>query len=132
MDAASVTVEFFGVPRLRAGRGEVEVRAATVADLLAAVERACPGLKGLARPDGRPAPHYLLSLDGQRFLTDPGQPLHPGDRVLLLSADAGGESPRKPAFPRHPPPRRGRPPLPGAPQHPEKPTSPLPRPQAGR
>jgi molybdopterin converting factor small subunit len=87
---ASVTVEFFGIPRMRAGRASLTVRAATVAETLAAVERDCPGLKGLVKPNGGLAPHYLLSLDGRQFVTDVGQPLHPGDRLLLLSADAGG------------------------------------------
>jgi molybdopterin converting factor small subunit len=89
-DNAQVTVEFFGVPRQRAGRAELAVEAANVAELLAAVERACPGLKGLVRPDGRLAPHYLLSLDGQRFVTDGSERLPAGSRLLLLSADAGG------------------------------------------
>jgi molybdopterin converting factor small subunit len=81
-----VTVEFYGVPRVRAGRAE----AATVADSLAAVEQACPGLIGLVQANGRLAPHFLLSLNGTQFVTDPDQPVHPGDRLLLLSADAGG------------------------------------------
>ena len=51
---------------------------------------ACPALAGLCRPDGRLAPQYLLSLDGERFLTDPNERLRPGDRLVLLSADAGG------------------------------------------
>jgi molybdopterin converting factor small subunit len=85
-----VTVEFFGVPRWRAGRAELHVAAGTVRDLLAAIENSCPGLAGLLQPEGRLAPHYLLSLDGQRFVSDLAQNLHPGDRVLLLSADAGG------------------------------------------
>jgi molybdopterin converting factor small subunit len=84
-----VTVEFFGVPRARAGRAELAVEAATVAEALAAVERVCPGLKGLVRA-GRLAPHYLLSVNGERFVTEGGEALRPGDRVLLLSADAGG------------------------------------------
>ncbi len=88
--AALVTVEFYGVPRQRAGRPELAVAARTVGELLAAVEAACPGLAGLRRPDGRLAPHYLLSLDGREFVTDVGQELRPGERVLLLSADAGG------------------------------------------
>jgi hypothetical protein len=88
-ETGQVTVEFFGVPRRRAGRAELAVPAGTVAELLAAVERACPALAGLAQ-GGRVSPHYLLSLDGQRFLTDLGQAVHPGERVLLLSADAGG------------------------------------------
>ena len=84
-----VTVEFFGVPRARAGRAELAVEAATVAEALAAVERACPGLNGLVRA-GKLAPHYLLSINGERFVADGGDALRPGDRVLLLSADAGG------------------------------------------
>jgi molybdopterin converting factor small subunit len=86
----TVTVEFYGVPRARAGRGELTVRAATVADALAAVAAQCPDLAGVCFADGRLAPHYVLSLDGQRFLTDPAERLRPGDRLLLLSADAGG------------------------------------------
>ena len=85
-----VTVELYGVPRLRAGRAEVTVPAGTVAEVLAALERACPGLAGLVGPDGRPSPHYLLSLDGVRFLGDPSQAVPAGARLLLLSADAGG------------------------------------------
>ena len=89
-EAGLVIVEFFGVPRLRAGREELAVSAGTVAEVLAAVESACPCLKGVRRSDGRAAPQYLLSLDGRAFLTDPAHRLRPGDHVLLLSADAGG------------------------------------------
>ena len=85
-----VTVEFYGVPRLRAGRAELTVPAATVAELLDAVARECPALADLRRDDGRPAAHYLLSVEGRAFVSDPGQALRPGERVLLLSADAGG------------------------------------------
>jgi molybdopterin converting factor small subunit len=85
-----VTVEFYGVPRQRAGRAELAVAARTVGEMLEAVERACPRLAGLRRPDGRLAAHYLLSIDGREFVADVRQQLRPGDRVLLLSADAGG------------------------------------------
>jgi molybdopterin converting factor small subunit len=86
----AITVEFFGIPRQRAGRPELTVRAGTVAELLAAIERDCPGLAGLRRDDGRLAPHYLLSINGERFTADAEQRLGPNDRLLLLSADAGG------------------------------------------
>jgi hypothetical protein len=86
---STVTVEFFGVPRLRAGRPELAAPAGTVAEVLASVERACPGLRGLVA-GGRLAPHYLLSLDGRQFLTDPAATVPAGSRLLLLSADAGG------------------------------------------
>jgi hypothetical protein len=85
-----VTVEFFGLPRLRAGRAELGVPPGNVADVLAAVGRACPGLEGLLQPDGRLSPHYLLSLDGRVFLSDLTQEVRAGEKVLLLSADAGG------------------------------------------
>jgi molybdopterin converting factor small subunit len=85
-----VIVEFFGVLRARAGVPEMAVAAATVGEALAAVAAACPALAGVRRADGSLAPQYLLSLDGQRFVTDLAQPLRPGDRLLLLSADAGG------------------------------------------
>jgi hypothetical protein len=89
-EPGGVIVEFFGVPRLRAGRAELNVPPGTVAEVVAAVERTCPGLAGLRQVDGRLSPHYLVSLDGQAFLTDLGQQVHAGARVLLLSADAGG------------------------------------------
>jgi molybdopterin converting factor small subunit len=85
-----VTVEFFGIPRLRAGRAELVVAAVTVGEVLAAVEKSCPGLAGMVRGDGRLVPQYLLSLDGQEFVADLCQPVKPGTRLLLLSADTGG------------------------------------------
>jgi hypothetical protein len=90
VDERSVTIEFFGMPRKRAGRAELTVPAGTLADILAAVERVCPGLAGLRQTDGRLSPHYLLSVDGQPFVADLHQALRPGERLLLLSADAGG------------------------------------------
>lgn len=88
--AGTVTIEFYGIPRMRAGRAQLAVSASTPWDVLAEVERVCPGLGGLLQPNGRLNPHYLLSIDGQRFVTDLHQSLHPGDKLLLLSADAGG------------------------------------------
>lgn len=90
MAATDVTVELFGVPRARAGRAELTVSAATAGEALAALAAACPSLGELRRPDGRLAPQYLLSLDGERFVTDLAEPLRPGTHLLLLSADAGG------------------------------------------
>jgi molybdopterin converting factor small subunit len=89
-DRALVTVEFFGIPRQRAGRADLAVPAGTVSELLRRVEESCPELKGLRQADGRLSPHYLLSIDGQKFVTDLQQRLRPGERLLVLSADAGG------------------------------------------
>ena len=90
MAASDVIVELFGVPRAKAGRAEITLPAATASEALAALEAACPGLGELRRPDGRLAPQYLLSVDGERFVADLAEPLRPGVHLLLLSADAGG------------------------------------------
>jgi molybdopterin converting factor small subunit len=86
---SEVIIEFYGIPRERAGRADLTVHAATVGAALSEVERACPGLRGLCHA-GRLAQHYRLSLDGREFLTSFGQALPQGARLLLLSADAGG------------------------------------------
>jgi molybdopterin converting factor small subunit len=90
MNSPFVTVEFYGMPRARAGRAELTVSASTAGEALEAIATACPALAHVRQPNGRLAPHYLLSLDGERFITDLAQPLRTGDRLLLLSADAGG------------------------------------------
>lgn len=85
-----IVVEFLGIPRHRAGRAELAVRAATVGAALTAVQQGCPGLANLLTSQGALAPHYLVSLNGERFLHDPAETLLPGSRLVLLSADAGG------------------------------------------
>jgi molybdopterin converting factor small subunit len=85
-----VTIELFGVPRARAGRSEFATQATTAREALTELAAACPGLGDLLSPNGRLAPQYLLSLDGRQFVLDVAKPLRPGDRLLLLSADAGG------------------------------------------
>jgi molybdopterin converting factor small subunit len=85
-----VTVEFYGVPRQRAGRAELPVAAGTVAEVLHAVERECPEMKGLMTAAGCLSAQYLVSVDGEEFVTDFQRTLASGSRVLVLSADAGG------------------------------------------
>jgi molybdopterin converting factor small subunit len=84
-----VTVEFFGVPRERAGRAQLAIRARTVREALDAVELVCPGIRGL---HGRSKlnSQYLLSLGGDRFITNLSEILPNGARLLILGADAGG------------------------------------------
>ena len=89
MEPVQVTVEFYGVPRQRAKRAEVSVTARTIGDLLVAIETTCPEFADLTE-SGRLRPQYLLSLDGREFVTDQQRRLQPGERWLLLSADAGG------------------------------------------
>jgi molybdopterin converting factor small subunit len=84
-----VIVEFFGMARAKAKRPVLSLAAATPRDALLAVTATCPDLREVYLED-RLSPRYLLSLDGERFLSNLDEPLPPGARLLLLSADAGG------------------------------------------
>jgi molybdopterin converting factor small subunit len=86
-----ITIELYGVPRLRAGTGRVTLaEAATLALALDALGQTCPALDGTVIHSGRVHPAYRLSLNGDRFVSDPETPLSDGDVLLLMAADVGG------------------------------------------
>jgi hypothetical protein len=89
-ESVDVVVEFYGIPRQRAGRASVHVAAGTVRGALKMVVEKFPSLIDVLQADGRISPHYLLSLDGTQFIGDLNRSLLGGERLLLLSADAGG------------------------------------------
>ena len=82
-------IEFLGIPRERAGISEIEVDAATLGQALIGVTVRLPRLKDLIQGD-RLHPSIAANLNGDQFVCDPETPLAAGDRLLLLSADAGG------------------------------------------
>ena len=82
-------VEFFGVPRERAGVSELEVHADTLGQLLGRLAERMPSLSEIIQRD-RLHPAFVANLNGDRFVTEPETPLRAGDSVLILSADAGG------------------------------------------
>jgi molybdopterin converting factor small subunit len=82
-------VEFFGVPRERAGMSELEVQAHTLGQLLSALTERIPSFGKFVGTD-RLHPAFVANLNGDRFVSDPGTPLGKDDCVLILSADAGG------------------------------------------
>jgi molybdopterin converting factor small subunit len=82
-------VEFFGVPRQRAGISELEVRAATLGELLGTLAAQMPSL-GEFIAANRLRSAFVASLNCDQFISDPGTPLVDDDRVIILSADAGG------------------------------------------
>ncbi len=47
-------------------------------------------LTGMVQANGTLSPHYLLSLNGERFVGSLRESLPADARLLLLSADAGG------------------------------------------
>lgn len=90
MTQSTVTVELLGLARHRAGRAEVSAVGRTVGELLRSVRGACPGLRDLLAADGSVSRHYLVSVDGERFVDDPTESLPAGSRLLILGADPGG------------------------------------------
>jgi molybdopterin converting factor small subunit len=82
-------VEFFGVPRQRAGISELEVQADTLGQLLGTLAARIPSLGEFISVD-RLHPTFVANLNGDRFVDDPGTRLGEDDCVLILSADAGG------------------------------------------
>jgi hypothetical protein len=85
-----IVIEFYGVPRLRAGIGRMQIEASSLGQALLELGRLCPALEELVLQRGTLLETYKLSLNGDRFVTDPMTPLTSGDVLLLLSADVGG------------------------------------------
>ncbi len=85
-----VTIELFGVPRLRAGKDALDVNAATLGEAFRALASGFPALAAAVVEDGKLKPFYVVALNGAVVPSDPATPLADGDVVLLLSADAGG------------------------------------------
>ena len=86
-----IHVEFFGVPRRRAGVDRLEVEGTTLHGALLALARACPALVGPAlSAEGAVQPAALVSLNGNRLTTEPSTPLADGDTLILLDLECGG------------------------------------------
>lgn len=86
----TVRIEFFGIPRTRAGLAHVHVEAATLGDALQRVGTMIPAWADACLLNGQLQRGLIANLNGQRFISDPATPLSPGDSVLILSADVGG------------------------------------------
>ena len=85
-----ISIELYGVPRLRAGTDLMRVEASTVGQALAELGRVCPALEDSVLHQGTLHEAFQLSLNGDRFVSDPQTALQQGDVLLLLSADVGG------------------------------------------
>ncbi len=85
-----VNVEFYGIPRQRAGAERVRACGNTLHQVLNDVLQQSPALDGCCIANGRLLPGYVANLNGQRFVSDPATRLSDGDCLLILSADAGG------------------------------------------
>lgn len=85
-----MTIELFGTARIRAGVAVLTVDAGSVGTALESLALACPSLAGTIVLGNAIHPAFRLSLNGERFVSDPETMLAEGDCLLLLSADVGG------------------------------------------
>jgi molybdopterin-guanine dinucleotide biosynthesis protein A len=90
----SVTVELFGVARLLAKTPKVSLTVSDETDLgavLAALATQLPVLVGrVIDPAGALVKGCACNLNGLNFIASPNSKVLPGDRIFILSADAGG------------------------------------------
>ena len=82
-------VEFLGIPRERAGVSEIELEAETFGQVLGEISARCPGLSDLITAEGF-HPSIAANLNGDEFVKSLETRFANEDRLLILSADAGG------------------------------------------
>ncbi len=86
----TIHVEFYGIPRQRAGCAQIDVDAADLATLLMEVGQKLPQLENVCMVRGQLKAGYLANINGRTFVSDANTALVDGDSVLILSADGGG------------------------------------------
>lgn len=89
------TVELFGVARLLAQTREVPLTlpaGATCSDVFAALAEHLPELAGRVITADRMSlvSGYACNVNGLHFVRTPAARINPGDKIMILSADAGG------------------------------------------
>jgi molybdopterin converting factor small subunit len=93
--AVAVRVEFYGIPRQRAGVATASVVGTRLGELIQELARQFPLF---ARDcvvedclaDSCLQPGYTANLNGERFTSDPATVVCDNDVVLIMSLDAGG------------------------------------------
>ena len=85
-----ITIELYGVARMRAGRGQLRLDVPTLGLACRELGSCHPNLAGSAVDGDRIGPACRVSLNGDRFVSDPATTLADGDVLIWLSADVGG------------------------------------------
>ncbi len=85
-----VTVELFGIARLRAGVSQTEANGSNLGDVFWDLAQRFPALADDCISGRHLKAGFTANLRGEQFVTDPGTKLQEGDSILLLSMDAGG------------------------------------------
>lgn len=86
----SITVEFFGIARKRAGIASIEIEADTLGNSFDALATRLPHWAEACLDDGRLKPTFLANINSRTFVTDRTHQLNDGDHLLILAADVGG------------------------------------------
>jgi molybdopterin converting factor small subunit len=82
-------VEFLGIPRERAGVGELQIEAATLGQVFDELAIRFPAL-GEFITAGELHPACAANLNGDTFVSDRDTPMDDSDHLIILSADVGG------------------------------------------
>ena len=89
-----VHVEFFGIPRRRAGvpsaQCEFPEQQTTLGVILCDLEKRFPDFGSDCIFEGKFAPSVVANLAGERFIRDTKTEIDDGQTLLIMSADAGG------------------------------------------
>lgn len=85
-----IKVEFYGIPRARAGVAETMTDGLTTCEVLADLASRFPKLAESCIDGQKLRLGYALNLRGDQFLTDQSISLTDGDVLLFLSLDVGG------------------------------------------
>ncbi len=86
----TITVEFYGIPRERAGVATTVVDGRRLGEILIDLARRFPRLGESCFDSGRLRPGATANVNGSRFVSDPNTLLEPSDTLLIMTADAGG------------------------------------------
>ncbi len=94
-NSIAVTVELFGVAQLLAKTKEVSLslpQVATLSHVCAALATEHPVLLGrvINRDRSSLSSGYACNINGLEFVKNPNAKVNPGDKIFILSADAGG------------------------------------------
>lgn len=89
------TVELFGAARLRAKTSEISLALppeATLAHVFLALAERLPTLVGAVIAPGKDSltRGHTCNINGRDFVRNPNARVNPGDRIFIVSADAGG------------------------------------------
>ncbi len=85
-----VNVEFYGIPRSRAQVPSASATGVTLGEILQDLAARFPALGETCFHGSLLKPGFVANLRGDRFVSDPNTVLQDGDKLLLLSMDAGG------------------------------------------